>query len=209
MTWHFDRGRAEQYQQSIWFKQFIRMKHPFGSIRHITDIARQREGVDLEIRVGEVLVDAWEIKFREQEWQDILIEWRHDHYDGSVRDGWIECELQCKTFAYCFVQTKRLLLMPWVDLQSAWRSKRDVWLKQFGERRSNVNNVGYETVSTPVPINILRQSVPIEDLLISWICHCGASGTQGRNVALTRGQEGQWFCDRHAPADCNAFMAWP
>jgi hypothetical protein len=38
---------------------------------------------------------------------------------------------------------------------------------------------------------------------------CGALGTRGRNASPSKGQDGEWFCEEHAPDNCNAWMAWP
>lgn len=166
------RGEADKHQHSAWFGALVRKHYMHGGpvrIEHITDAKRQLLGHDLHVYAAYGLVDVCEVKFRDKVRADILLERYHEDVraDGSVvpdtkRSGWMNRNLQCTRFMNVFVPNKSLIVMAWADLKHAWWEHREEWCKiDAWTAISTRGNLGYRTVSTAVPLPVLRKLFPV------------------------------------------------
>lgn len=68
----------------------------------------------------------------------------------KVRPGWIATS-QCDYLSYCFDPTWHVYMLPFAQLQHAWRENWTEWVKLYRERPVQ-NGVEYYTLIVPVPI---------------------------------------------------------
>jgi hypothetical protein len=108
------------------------------------------------------VLDACEAKFREEVYDDVLIERYHeDLLDGTMRAGWINLPLQCSRFMYAFVPIEMMWVMAFSDLQRAYKDNREEWIKRYALPPTTKGNRNYKTVSIGVPIRVLRNIFPV------------------------------------------------
>lgn len=123
----------------------------------------QRGGIDRVLTLSSgrtILIDE---KTREKVWPDILLERWSDQ--ARKIPGWIQKPLACDFIAYAFVPNETCYLLPTLMLQRAWRLHGRQWSSQFGEVRAH--NKTYITVSVPVPIPTLMESIS-DAMCIVW-----------------------------------------
>ncbi|WP_415642459.1 hypothetical protein [Sphingomonas antarctica] len=101
-------------------------------------------------------------KIRTQDWPDILLEQWSDEARRSP--GWVQKPLACDFIAYAYAPSGVCFLMPIVPLQRAWRQHGRLWIGLYGQRRAQ--NVGYTSVSVPVPRGVLMQAI-VEAMFVS------------------------------------------
>lgn len=96
-----------------------------------------------------------EEKLRRKFYNDILLEYTSNDRTNTL--GWIEKQLNVDYLIYAFLDIRKAFAFPWVLLQSAWFTNKHVWLHRYGTRIAK--NRGYNTLSCPVPTDILTKSV--------------------------------------------------
>jgi hypothetical protein len=119
------------------------------------DTQSQRLGIDRLILLSSGRVLAIDEKKREQDYNDILLEYLSN--DSTGAPGWIEKELQIDYLAYAFMPSKRVYLFPWDMLRRAWLHYKADWLKKY--QIPPARNKGYCTHSVAVPIVELHSAV--------------------------------------------------
>lgn len=138
-------------------------------IDHRQDGEHQRAGIDRSIILAnskQILIDE---KVRDKAYPDVLIEFTSN--DQTNAPGWAEKPLRCDYIAYCKKPLKQCLILPVIQLQTAWKQNKDYWLYDYGFKQAvNQNGNGrqvYATLSCPVPDNILFKAIG-QCLRISW-----------------------------------------
>ena len=160
----WSRQQADQpWWEEVYRKAFINFK----SMVYMEDLTWQKRGVDrviqLEQNTGPPKLVTVDEKTRRKAYPDILIEFLSSREDN--RPGWVEKPLYCDYLAYAFLPTKTCLLIPFSQLQAAWRENRVDWVEEFKTREAI--NPGYTTISCPVPIPVLKRSL-LEAMTIEW-----------------------------------------
>ena len=72
--------------------------------------------------------------------------------------------------AYAFAPSGICYLLPVAPLQRAWRQHGKEWIRRYGTRRAQ--NVGYVSVSVPVPKDVLMRAIAMA-MIISSACSPG------------------------------------
>jgi len=124
---------------------------------HRADGWWQRAGIDRTIMLASSKVIRVDEKVRGRcartgiVYEDILLE--HISNDARCVPGWVCKPLLADYIAYAIAPLGRCYLLPVEQLQSAWRRHGEQWRATHGDR--SAANVGYRTVSTPVPVRVL------------------------------------------------------
>lgn len=122
----------------------------------------QNSGVDRLILLSNRRIIRIDEKVRKNKYEDILLEiWSSKQHQTH---GWINKNLSCDYIAYAMIPTETVYLLPWLELQRAWRSNRLWWQvlarqKRNGFREVKAENFGYTTHSICVPITILLEAI--------------------------------------------------
>ncbi len=90
-------------------------------------------------------------KVRTQDRPDILLERCSD--EARRVSVWVQKPLACDLMAYAFAGSGVCYLLPVVALQRAWPQHGKEWIRRYGTRWAL--NVGYVSVSVPVPKDVL------------------------------------------------------
>lgn len=124
-----------------------------------TDLPWQRQGVDRVLYLSNGRTLYIDEKKRAREYSDILLEYTSAAERNTP--GWIEKDLAIDYLAYGFMQSKRCYLFPWAMLRRAWTQYGATWKVRYREviARTQVGNFTYQTLSVPVPIDVLRRAV--------------------------------------------------
>ena len=123
----------------------------------------QRGGIDRVLTLACGRTIGIDEKVRAEDWPDILLEYWSDE-DRKIR-GWVAKDLACDFIAYAFIPSQRCYLLPTLTLRRAWRENGREWVSQY--RRVEALNNGYKTVSVPVPIAVLMESLS-DAMLVRW-----------------------------------------
>jgi len=116
----------------------------------------QRDGVDWFCYLDNNAVIRLDVKFRRQQWPDVLLEFKSSEEKNTP--GWIEKEnLYIDYVLYVFIPSQIGIFLPWQQLRRAWQHKKDYWLSTYGtvDAINQDNGIRYTTVSTPVPVEEL------------------------------------------------------
>jgi len=124
-----------------------------------TDLTKQRQGIDRVLYLSNGRTLYIDEKKRAREYSDILLEYTSAKERNTP--GWIEKDLAIDYLAYGFMQSQRCYLFPWAMLRRAWTQYGDTWKAKYKEvvARTQVSNFTYQTLSVPVPIDVLRRAV--------------------------------------------------
>lgn len=124
-----------------------------------TDITKQRQGIDRVLYLSNGRTLYIDEKKRAREYPDILLEYTSAAERNTP--GWIEKDLAIDYLAYGFMQSQRCYLFPWAMLRRAWAQYGETWKARYKEvvARTQVGSFTYQTLSVPVPIDVLRRAV--------------------------------------------------
>lgn len=130
------------------------------------DTISQRMGIDRIVHLASGRTLYIDEKKREKVYEDILLE--YVSVDTTNAPGWIEKELLIDYLAYAFMPLQRVYLLPWDMLQRAWKQNKREWLETY--RKVEAQNRNYKTLSVPIPINVLQESVKNASIIqLSWV----------------------------------------
>ena len=138
----------------VYYKKFPHLKR----IETITDIARQRKGIDkiLHLHCGKkILIDE---KKRRKDYGDILIEEYSDLDKKKV--GWISREKYTDYIVYFVMPSKKVYFLPFILMQLAWIENYEIWKNKYG--RKIADNKTYKTSNIPVPLKVLTESLIVQ-----------------------------------------------
>lgn len=160
-----DLAYSHSLEEAGWWEQVYRLAfHNYESMASVRqDGWAQRGGIDRIITLSSGKTLAIDEKVRRKDYGDILIEFWSSYEHKTP--GWIEKDLACDYIAYAFEPSKRCYLLPFIDLQRAWRLYKDNWVKDYGTKKAD--NKTYTTISCPVPIKELQIAVA-NGLRIDW-----------------------------------------
>jgi len=123
-----------------------------STVVHGQDGEHQRAGVDRSVILEnskQVLID--EKARRIKDTGDIMLEYTSNDRTGGL--GWAEKPLRCDYVAYAFVPSRKVYLLPFIQLQNAWMRNKEEWLKKY--RTKKAPNRNYNTLNCPIPTNVL------------------------------------------------------
>ena len=146
-------AKDEEFWLSVYRKAFGELKMIGINRLHCEE---QKRGQDrfMETVEGEFIrVDE---KKRTKVYNDILLEYVSDN--RMLTPGWIEKDLDIEYIAYAFMPNKTCHLIPWQPLRKAWKENKKKWFVWFEPKYAD--NEGYQTVSLPVILSILKECVP-------------------------------------------------
>jgi len=80
--------------------------------------------------------------------------------DMAHRLGWIEKPLQIDYILYAFMQyPRKVYLLPWEALQSAWFTNKAKWIEEFGTFPVYNPQGHYNSVICPVPRGVVYSAI--------------------------------------------------
>lgn len=162
----------------IQLKAFYKLAFPNVVVAiKITDIKRQRQGIDTMVVLKGGKKIYFDEKIRSKDYSDILLEeysvWRgyprlggrdfglHDSVPPELarllKPGWISGKKQTDYITYVFKPSRRVYFLPFLLLQRTWRAKHLDWLAKYG--RKAARNATYWTTNIPVPIDVLFKAL--------------------------------------------------
>uniref|UniRef100_A0A6M3LJ26 Uncharacterized protein n=1 Tax=viral metagenome TaxID=1070528 RepID=A0A6M3LJ26_9ZZZZ len=115
----------------------------------------QHLGIDRTIVLSSGKAIYIDEKVRRKDYGDILLEYISN--SCTETKGWVEKPLFCDYIAYAILPINTCYLLPVPQLQKAWIEHKDLWLFSYGTRIAE--NKYYNTLSCPVPINILFKAI--------------------------------------------------
>ena len=151
-----------QYTDAYWWIDIYREAFPNlqAAVSVKNDGWAQRGGIDRVLTLTSGRTITVDEKVRTKDWPDILLEYWSDE-DHKVR-GWVAKDLACDFIAYAFIPSQTCYLIPFQTLRRAWKIHGREWVGKY--RRIEAKNIGYTTVSVPIPIPILMNA--LEDAII-------------------------------------------
>ncbi|MEB3323227.1 MAG: hypothetical protein VKI81_10440 [Synechococcaceae cyanobacterium] len=80
------------------------------------------------------------------------------------KPGWVcNPDITADYIAYCVSPAGKGVLLPVVQLQSAWEKKKEEWFKKYKPRKTHsFRNKGYSTHFLPVPVNEIMRHIGSE-----------------------------------------------
>lgn len=159
-------AKSQAQANAPWWYEVYR--EAFPNLRSAVDVRcdgwAQRGGIDRVITLGSGKTLSIDEKIREQNWNDILLEYWSDR-DRKIR-GWIAKELACDFIAYAFVPSQTCYLLPFQTLRRSWLHNGKQWIQKF--KKVEAKNSGYVTVSVAVPTDTLLGSLN-GAMTIKWV----------------------------------------
>jgi hypothetical protein len=144
----------EKFWQSAYQKAFPIMRF---AKNFADNMEAQRAGVDRTIYLpfgGKLRFDE---KKRRKDYGDILIEYMSN--DRTKSPGWIAKPLQINYIAYAFMDTRRVLFIPFAELQAVWQEHGENWKAKYGTVPAK--NATYTTLSVPVPEDVICKLIRV------------------------------------------------
>jgi len=126
------------------------------TVAHGQDGDHQRAGIDRSIVLDnskQILID--EKARRIKDTGDIMLEYVANDTKGSP--GWVEKRLLCDFIAYAFIPSRKVYLLPVIQLQAAWARNKVKWLKAYGTLKAK--NQSYGTLNCPVSTPVLFKAI--------------------------------------------------
>lgn len=148
---------SESFTDAPWWIDIYRRAFPklASAVAVRNDGWAQRGGIDRVLTLDCGRTYTVDEKVRMEDWPDILLERWSD--EARRIPGWVQKPLACDFIAYAFAPSGVCYLLPVVPLQRAWRQHGKEWIGRYGTRRAQ--NVGYVSVSVPVPTDVLMQAI--------------------------------------------------
>lgn len=162
MTLHTFDPTNQSDDAAWWTTIYTRAFPDYVSHCVVTDIDRQKKGIDHVVYLTgrrELLVD---VKTREKWYDDILLEvWSAKEQNSP---GWLRRPLHCHYIAYATPSQGKVLMVPFQQMRLAYEKNKHAWGKLAGVANSGVRevrakNVGYTTVSVAVPWTLFRTAI--------------------------------------------------
>ena len=150
-------AREEVFWDSVYHKAFPTMI----SSNIVTDLEKQKLGIDRVIKLHngkDIYIDE---KKREQVYDDILLEYLSVDTKGSP--GWMEQNLAIDYIAYAFMPIQTVYLFQWDLLKRAWEFYKEDWKKEY--KIVYARNNTYKTYSVAVPIKTLLKSITTASII--------------------------------------------
>lgn len=152
---------SESKHSSDWWEPYYRKAFPkMTSVQLVGGpSSAQRAGIDKFIILSGGKKIAVDEKIRrDRPPTDIALEFLHVPTVGDPWPGWVEKETQFTDYlAYGFEKFRVAFFFPFLNLQSAWTTNKEQWLKQYGRIRAFNGNATppYHTHSCCIPTEVL------------------------------------------------------
>jgi len=124
-------------------------------LRNADDIPAQKRGIDRWVQLDNGQILRIEEKERGKWYGDILLEYVSN--DATNAPGWMEKDLNIHYLLYSVPSRRFCYVYPWHMLKRAWDRNKEDWRERFGT--VTACNVGYNTLSVPVPLAVLTAEV--------------------------------------------------
>ena len=127
--------------------------------QRVLEMLGQRQGKDVTLGQQNGAIVRVQIKARRKDYDDLLIEWRHDHHDGKLVLGWMEIYKpeDVSNILYTIPLERIAYNINFGSLYQAWHNGcRELWIAQYDLPPSP--NKGYDTRNCGVPWEILAVS---------------------------------------------------
>jgi hypothetical protein len=149
--------KAADYAQLPWIESLYRRAfHNYESSYVIrSDGWAQRGGMDRKINLTSGRSVFIEEKFRDADYWDFFLETWSDKQ--RKKPGWMQQDLLADFVAYVFIPSRKMYLLPYLDLRRAWLTHGRLWLKKCPRQR--VPNPGYVTEGIVVPIRTVLSAL--------------------------------------------------
>lgn len=136
------------------------------AIDYSKNMKAQAVGVDTVISLpfkGALRIDE---KMRRHNYGDVLIEYISN--DIKNTPGWIEKDLHIDFIGYAYMDSREVMLIPFIDLQNLWKNNKISWIKKY--KLPPAKNEFYNTLNVAVPlseiqtIRIIKVKVPLREI---------------------------------------------
>lgn len=132
-------------------------------IDHRQDGWHQRQGIDRSIVLEcskQIKVDE-KVRFKNSKtgkvYEDIALEFISNDRTGAP--GWVCKPLMADYIAYAIAPIGKCLLLPVVQLQTAWETNKEKWLGNHSYKKVDAINDGYTTKSVAVPVDVVFMAI--------------------------------------------------
>lgn len=122
---------------------------------HDNDPIAQQHGIDRKLFLGGGKIIGIDEKVRGKDYGDILLE-EFSSYETQT-PGWIEKPQWCDYISYAIPCAGKCFLLPFQQLQTAWRRNKEEWKSKYF--RVQAVNKNYTTISWAVPIVVVYQAI--------------------------------------------------
>lgn len=141
----------------LMFEFYYKQRFNAVSVKNITDLDKQKAGIDKEIYLPNGKILLVDEKKRREVYFDILLE-EYSNMKYKV-PGWIE-KNQSDYIVYAFMPSRVIYLLPVLLLQLAWNRNRSSWKIRY--KYVTAFNEGYVTGSIAVPVPVLFDAIERE-----------------------------------------------
>jgi hypothetical protein len=130
----------------------------------VQDLLEQKNGNDMTITLSSGKTVNLQLKSREKDYGDILIEYRHDYPSGYTKPGWIERPSDADYLIYC--TPKAIYRIHYPQLHAFWHWNKEGLLRELPTKRAT--NRDYVTLNVAIPFPLLRQGgVQVESVSVT------------------------------------------
>jgi hypothetical protein len=148
-----DLAYSLEQEKEPWWEHVYRQAFPgFTGIEHVTDLDRQRAGIDVILTWESGRLCRIDEKVRRGAWDDILLEvWSvwYGQRDPRNKYGWAWKDQDTDFIAYAFPATRTAHILPFPELWAALRANCQEWYQRYEE--VTAQNKGYTTRSLAIP----------------------------------------------------------
>ena len=134
--------------------------HGYEGRKPITDVALQKQGVDVIVSTSAgkgFLIDE---KVRDRhDTGDILLELGNRYPSGHRTKGWIMKPLKIDFLAYAFAPSSICYVLPFPALQRAFFKHKVAWWAAYRSALVEARNASYVTCSLPIPTRVLLSAI--------------------------------------------------
>lgn len=154
---------ANQSDDAEWWATIYTRSFPdYVSHEVVTDVRRQRQGIDHVLTLRDGATVNIDVKTRAKWHDDILLEFWSSEEQRTA--GWARKSLHCHYIAYATPSKGFVLLIPFHLLRLALEKNKHKWGKLAADPSSPLRevralNVGYTTVSVAVPLDEFRRAI--------------------------------------------------
>jgi hypothetical protein len=153
---HTDLEYSLNNRENEMFDEFYFRAFPsLARIELVEDLHLQKRGVDKILHLKntkQILIDE---KKRRKDYGDILLE-EYSNWERKVV-GWLGRDKHTDYIVYAFMDTKRVVLLPFLLLQRAWLANYHDWSRDYP--RKFAKNKGYTTSNIPIPNEVLFSAI--------------------------------------------------
>lgn len=162
MTVHRFDPRNQSDDAEWWSTVYTRAFPTYESHTVVTDVVRQKQGIDHVVHLAGGVDLNVDVKTREEWYGDVLLEvWSSKEHRNP---GWLRKPLNMHYIAYAIPKRQIAYLLPFQLLRTAYERNKHRWAAacddpSSGIREVHAKNEGYTTVSVAVPIHEVQRAI--------------------------------------------------